>query len=111
MLIWDSWVFSSELSSSSTAGHQIYDPSLSSTAKQLSGYTWKITYGDGSGASGDVYKDTVSVGGTTVQDQGVELASKISAQFQRDVDDDGLLGLSFTRGNKGEDPELCILIV
>lgn len=53
----------------------------------------------------------MSVGGTTVQDQGVELASKISAQFQRDVDDDGLLGLSFSRSNKGEDPELCILIV
>ncbi|MCJ1465744.1 Type I transmembrane sorting receptor [Pseudocyphellaria aurata] len=96
----DLWVFSSELSASSTAGHQIYDPSLSSTAQYLSGYTWRITYGDKSSASGDVYTDTVSVGGTTVAGQAVELASKISAQFQRDVDNDGLLGLSFSQINR-----------
>lgn len=106
MLIGDRWVFSSELSASTTAGHDIYNPADSSTAQYLSGYTWKITYGDNSGASGDVYKDTVSVGGTTVEGQAVEVASQVSAQFQRDVDSDGLLGLSFSSGNRGEDPEL-----
>lgn len=96
----DLWVFSSELSASTTAGHDIYNPADSSTAQYLSGYTWKITYGDNSGASGDVYKDTVSVGGTTVEGQAVEVASQVSAQFQRDVDSDGLLGLSFSSGNR-----------
>lgn len=108
MLIGDRWVFSSELSASTSAGHEIYNPLNSRTAQLLPGYTWKITYGDESGASGDVYTDTVSVGGTTVEGQAVEVASKVSAQFQRDVDNDGLLGLSFSSGNRGEDPELYI---
>ena len=54
----DLWVFSSELPASSQSGHSIYNPARSSTAKLLSGYTWSISYGDGSGASGNVYTDT-----------------------------------------------------
>ena len=54
----DLWVFSSELPASSQSGHSIYNPAKSSTAKKLSGYTWSISYGDGSGASGNVYTDT-----------------------------------------------------
>ncbi|KAL8719088.1 MAG: hypothetical protein Q9225_003866 [Loekoesia sp. 1 TL-2023] len=91
----DLWVFSSELSASQSNGHSIYNPSLSSTSRQLSGYTWSIKYGDGSGASGDVYTDTVKVGTTTVTGQAVELAQQVSAQFQQDIDNDGLLGLAF----------------
>lgn len=98
----NSWVFSSLLSATDTAGHQIYDTSRSTTAVQKQGYTWSIRYGDGSGAAGDVYTDTVEVGGTTVTGQAVEVASRISAQFQRDVDSDGLLGLAFRSGNTGE---------
>ncbi|KAJ9493928.1 hypothetical protein LTR99_010224 [Exophiala xenobiotica] len=95
----DLWVFSSELPSSQSSGHSIYNPSKSSTAKKLSGATWNISYGDGSGASGDVYTDTVDVGGTTVTGQAVELAKTISAQFQQDQDNDGLLGLAFSSIN------------
>ncbi|KAL9004349.1 MAG: hypothetical protein Q9188_002843 [Gyalolechia gomerana] len=91
----DLWCFSSELSTSQSNGHSIYNPSLSSTAKALSGYTWKIRYGDGSSASGDVYTDTVKVGTTTVAGQAVELAQQISSSFQQNVDNDGLLGLAF----------------
>lgn len=101
-IINNSWVFSSLLSATDTKGHEIYDPSRSTTAVQKKGYTWNISYGDGSGASGDVYTDTVNVGGTSVAGQAVEVASKISAQFQRDVDSDGLLGLSFSSINTGE---------
>ncbi|KAL8726268.1 MAG: hypothetical protein Q9166_006814 [cf. Caloplaca sp. 2 TL-2023] len=91
----DLWVFSTELPATQSNGHSIYNPALSSTSKKLPGYTWSISYGDGSGASGDVYTDTVKVGTTTVTGQAVELASKISAQFQEDIDNDGLLGLAF----------------
>ncbi|KAI4164493.1 MAG: hypothetical protein LQ342_001806 [Letrouitia transgressa] len=91
----DLWVFSSELPASQSNGHSVYNPSRSSTAKIKSGYTWKIQYGDGSGASGNVYTDTVKVGTTTVTNQAVELAQQISAQFQQDIDNDGLLGLAF----------------
>ena len=95
----DLWVFSSELPSSERTGHSFYDPSQSDTAEELDGATWNITYGDGSGASGDVYTDTVDVGGTTVTGQAIELASQISAQFQQDEDNDGLLGLAFSSIN------------
>ena len=94
-------MFSSELSSSETSGHSIYNPSKSSTAKQLSGETWNISYGDGSGASGNVYTDDVTVGGVTVTGQAVELAEQISSQFQQDTDSDGLLGLAFSSINTG----------
>lgn len=67
----------------------------------MSGYTWMITYNDKSGAGGDVYTDTVQVGATTVTGQAVELASRVSRQFQRNSDTDGLLGLSFSSINRG----------
>ncbi|KAL8692139.1 MAG: hypothetical protein Q9218_002781 [Villophora microphyllina] len=91
----DLWCFSSELPATESNGHSVYNPALSSTSHLLSGYTWSISYGDGSGASGNVYTDTVKVGPTTVTGQAVELAQQISAQFQQDIDNDGLLGLAF----------------
>lgn len=90
-------MFSSELTSSQQSGHSIYKPSSSAT--KLSGSTWSISYGDGSSASGDVYKDTVTVGGVKATGQAVEAASKISSSFQQDVNNDGLLGLAFSSIN------------
>lgn len=84
---------------SQLAGHSFYDPAASPSSKKLDGYTWSISYGDRSSASGDVYTDTVRIGSTTVTGQAIELASTISAQFQRDTDNDGLVGLSFDIGN------------
>ncbi|RMZ82955.1 hypothetical protein DV737_g1754, partial [Chaetothyriales sp. CBS 132003] len=95
----DLWVFSSELSSSERSGHSYYTPSKSSTSSEESGETWSISYGDGSGASGNVYADTVIVGGVTVTSQAVEAATSISTQFQEDEDNDGLLGLAFSSIN------------
>ena len=66
----DLWVFSSELPSSQVQGQTVYNPSLSSTATLMSGYTWDISYGDGSSSSGNVYKDKVTIGGLSVAQQG-----------------------------------------
>lgn len=77
----------------------MYNPSQSSTSQALNGETWSITYGDGSSSSGNVYTDTVSVGSTSVPGQAVELAKKVSAQFQSDTASDGLLGLAFSNIN------------
>lgn len=66
--------------------------------RSLNGYSWRITYGDQSGASGSVGTDTVAVGNTVVRGQAVELASQVSAQFVQDTSD-GLLGLAFSNIN------------
>lgn len=73
----------------------MYDPS---TGSDESGETWNISYGDGSGASGVVYADTVVVGGATVTGQAVEAATSVSAEFQSGASD-GLLGLGYESGN------------
>ncbi|KAH9213836.1 aspartic peptidase domain-containing protein [Leptodontidium sp. 2 PMI_412] len=94
----DLWVFSSQLAASSKTGHHIYTSSQSSTYKALSGYTWDISYADGSGASGNVGTDTVKIGGTTVTGQAVELAKQVSSAFVSDSSD-GLVGLAFSSIN------------
>lgn len=94
----DLWVFSSELTAANQKGHNIYNPKKSKTSKKLTGESWTISYGDQSSASGDVYSDTVNVGGTTVTGQAVEAAATISAEFASG-DNDGLLGLGFSSIN------------
>lgn len=95
----DLWVFSSLTSSSEVDGQASYNPDDSSTAELLSGYTWDISYGDGSSSSGVVYTDTVSVGGVTVASQAVEAAETVSTSFTSETAIDGLLGLGFDRLN------------
>ncbi|RDL41578.1 putative endothiapepsin [Venustampulla echinocandica] len=94
----DLWVFSDSLPASSKKGHNIYTPSSSPSYKVLSGHKWSIAYADGSGASGTVGTDTVTIGGTSVTNQAVELADRISSSFVTDGLD-GLLGLSFSSIN------------
>ncbi|KAI1270726.1 aspartic peptidase domain-containing protein [Xylariaceae sp. FL1019] len=95
----DLWVFSTETDASSVQNNQVlYDPSKSSTSKEVSGSTWMISYGDGSTSSGNVYTDTVNVGGVTVSGQVVESAKTVSDSFATG-DSDGLLGLAMSSIN------------
>lgn len=66
----------------------------------LSGDTWSIRYADDSSASGNVYSDSVNVGGTMVKNQAVESATNASASFINGAGD-GLLGLAFDVLNTG----------
>ncbi|KAI0134504.1 aspartic endopeptidase [Xylariales sp. AK1849] len=94
----DLWVFSTEQSTSTQKGHAVFDPKKSSTWKVATDKAWKISYGDGSSASGDVGNDTVSVGGLAIKGQAVEVAKTMSAQFSQGTGD-GLLGLAYSTIN------------
>ena len=89
----DLWVFSTDTPASESRGHQVYD---TSSGTRLQGASWNISYGDGSGASGVVYTDSVTVGEVTATRQAVEAATAISggASGQNFDGTDGLLGLA-----------------
>lgn len=72
----DLWVCST-LGQSNQGQHNLFDPKKSSTFDKLSGKEWKISYGDGSGASGTCGSDTVVIGGLKIHKQTVELAEKV----------------------------------
>lgn len=95
----DLWVWSELLSNSikkqgAQDGHRIFDPLESTTYRKLPKQTWKIRYGDGSTASGEVGSDNVDIGGLVIRGQAVELATRLSDSFLNGAGD-GLLGLAF----------------
>lgn len=73
----DLWVCST-LGQSDQGQHNLFDPKKSSTFHKLPGKEWKISYGDGSGASGTCGSDAIVIGGLKVQGQTVEMAEKVS---------------------------------
>ncbi|KAK4964048.1 hypothetical protein LTR66_006240 [Elasticomyces elasticus] len=94
----DLWVFSTLMPSTETTGHVLYNPNDGTSTKK-DGYTWAISYGDGSGASGVVYSDKVVVGPVTATSQAVEAATSVSSSFTADTKNNGLLGLAFSSIN------------
>jgi len=97
----DLWVFSTELKAgqSTASGHAVYDPKKSSTAEEIPGGTWKISYGDGSSGSGIIYKDHLKIGDLECSEQGIEVAQKLSSSFLNGQGSDGLLGLAWPQLN------------
>lgn len=92
----DLWVFNTQLSTASQAGHQNFNPQKSTTFKMMAGATYSISYGDGSQTKGNVGTDVVTIGGATVTNQAVELATAVSSAFVQDTGSNGLVGLAFS---------------
>ena len=75
MKVWSTELPQNTLSQANAQNQQVpFDATKSSTFKKLDGAKWKISYGDGSSASGDVGTDVVDLGGLKIQNQAVELA-------------------------------------
>lgn len=76
-----SWVYSSYTPiGDGRSNHSYYDPSKSSTSKHLDGYTYNITYGDGSSSHGVVCTDVVRFAGVTRPKQAVEAVEYVSPE-------------------------------
>lgn len=91
----DLWVMGPKI----TSAAKTYDPADSSTATEMSGASWTISYGDGSSSSGTVYKDKVTIGNLSVADQAVEVATTVSEEFTQDSAMSGLVGLAMSSLN------------
>lgn len=95
----DLWVFNTQLPAADQTGHTLYDPTKSTSLKMMTGSTFSISYGDGSGAAGNVGTDTVNIGGATVTDQAIEMATAVSQSFVQDTNSNGLVGLAYSKLN------------
>jgi len=79
------------------SGHSVYNGTKTGLLK--SGYTWGITYGDSSGASGVVYTDKVTVGNATATSMAVEAATSASSSFLSDNVGSGMIGMAWKNIN------------
>ncbi|KAH7909360.1 aspartic peptidase domain-containing protein [Hygrophoropsis aurantiaca] len=78
------------------SGLTLYHPNSSSTSEQINGLNVSLHYGDGSLVIGDVYNDTVSVGGYTATNQAIVVATSYSSMFAYPYRvSDGLMGMAF----------------
>lgn len=87
------------MSESSLGGHTLYDPTKSTTAAEMVGSSFDISYGDGSFASGPVVTDSVDIGGATVDGQAIGVPDQVSQSFTEDKHSSGLVGLGFSKIN------------
>jgi cathepsin D len=77
------------------SGHKTYNPSHSSTSRDLH-KTYDLRYGDGSSVRGEQYTDTVSITGLKATGQTLGGSTQYSSSFQHPrFPADGLLGMAY----------------
>ncbi|KZT57211.1 acid protease [Calocera cornea HHB12733] len=94
----DLWVWGPQIQADRTK-HTLYDPAASQTGKSSQGLWWRIQYGDGSVAAGEVHTDVINLGGVALPNQSVQVATALSDTFISEDGSDGLLGLAFPNMN------------
>ncbi|KAJ6779497.1 hypothetical protein PWT90_09025 [Aphanocladium album] len=99
----DLWLFGADAKGSIEKDQNRWNASKSTTAKPIKDATWSIRYGDGSGATGLVYSDVVSIAGLKVRGQAVESASEVFSQYSgTDIlgsPVSGIVGFAFDKRN------------
>ncbi|CCO34826.1 hypothetical protein BN14_08935 [Rhizoctonia solani AG-1 IB] len=88
----DLWIPSSACTSERCSGKNTYDASKSTSSKLQEG-VFDIKYGDGSGVSGPVYEDIVTVAGLSAENQKFSPVNETNSM--EDYGTDGLMGLAF----------------
>lgn len=66
----------------------------------MDGESWSVSYGDGAGASGIVYKDRVQLGDTYFDHQAVQSAVQVSYEISGDQFSSGIIGMAMGAANK-----------
>lgn len=94
----DFWVYSTD-TESSWNNHKLWDIAKSTTARNLTGYTWKITYGTGYADGTNIYEDVVTLGGVPFPNQAIESASR--TDYKVDPKISGIFGLEFRPDQTG----------
>ncbi|MCJ1400756.1 Type I transmembrane sorting receptor [Xylographa trunciseda] len=90
----DLWVYSSDTPlDDGRNNHSYYNAPKSATSKKLKGYTYNITYGDGSTSNGDLQTDVVKYAGVTFPSQAVEAMEYLSPEYLVDLNFDGYFRL------------------
>ncbi|PYH91720.1 aspergillopepsin A-like aspartic endopeptidase [Aspergillus ellipticus CBS 707.79] len=97
----DFWVLDTNLQKT-LQGHTEYSPSNSSTFKEMSGYSFNVSYGDSSYAAGPVGTDVVNIGGAIVKNQAIGVPTEVSESFIEDTNSNGLVGMGFSSINSIE---------
>lgn len=117
----DLWLFGPDLSAKQKGGRTIFNCSASAGCSLQNGKSWKVDYGDGSGARGRVVADKVgtslpiphhhhlqtpltphphsAIGTATAINLPIGLATNVSTTFASDTTSSGLLGLASSRLN------------
>jgi hypothetical protein len=75
-------------------GNHCFNPSESSSFKDIEDSPWKVSYVDGSTVSGSIGTDDITIGGAAIKAQPVQLAKAMSPAFTQ-ASADGVLGLAF----------------
>lgn len=92
----DTWVWSNRMSQdvlSKATHHTAFDPSRSSTFKDLEGAKWETRYGSRTWGSGTVGTDTLAIGGFRIENQAIQLAEHV---HEPRAGADGSLGLAYS---------------
>ena len=100
------WLFGHRTPANYTAGHNVHNPSHSTSSSKLEGSSFEVTWGGlwdpGSiYARGDVYTDVFTVGGLSIDNQTFGASDIFSPGLASDMALDGMLGLSPAGGLEG----------